>query len=54
MRELNTSEVEAISGAGILRTWVEDFKWAIAELPGIYEALIHSTTDMICIGTGNC
>jgi hypothetical protein len=54
MRELNTSEIESISGAGILRTWVEDIKWAIGEMPSIYEALIHATTDMICIGTGDC
>jgi hypothetical protein len=54
MRELNMSEVEAISGAGMLRSWVEDIKWTIGELPGIYESLIHATTDMICIGTGDC
>lgn len=54
MRELNATEIETISGAGMIRSWVEDIKWAIGELPGIYELAIHATTDMICIGTGDC
>jgi hypothetical protein len=54
MRELIQSETEAVNGAGFLRDFTNDLRYAINMLPTIYDEAITSTTDMMCRYTGNC
>jgi hypothetical protein len=54
MRELSISEVETISGAGMIRSIFEDIRYVVGELPDFYREAIGSVTDLICIATDDC
>jgi uncharacterized protein YbjQ (UPF0145 family) len=54
MRELNMVEVDAVGGAGIIRSIFEDIRYVIGELPDAYRDAIGSATELMCIATDNC
>lgn len=54
MRELTLIEMDEIGGAGYLLDLYGDIFSIAEDIPNFYQTLIDSTTDMICIGTGNC
>ena len=54
MRELTQNELSEVSGGGPLYPWYEDICSIVDDLPNLYRSVINSTTEMICIGTGDC
>ena len=54
MSELTQNELSEVSGGGPLYPWCEDICNIVDDLPNLYRSVINSTTEMICIGTGDC
>lgn len=55
MQEMTVSEVEQVGGGLVSLTgWILDFRGFVEQIPATYDAMITSTTDVMCRFTGDC